>query len=468
MTTCDQCHVRTDCNAARSIPFGLRGCSREITMYSPTKFCSMLPGQHGMSAQAAAAHGTSDTKSRALHMPLHTRLCQGAASAMQSPKRAACESTPPGSFKGTRRHSTEVHPSKLSESAKPSHRKPINAGSVLDALRSNTDSFNNSSSSFSQAGSDAMFSANASITLQSRTASTHLNAQAGQVDAMAQRRTASTQVNAKDFDLAGEIAVLREATTRGNEKAAWASKQGAGGRHAGMWNKVRAHGEKVGKLGVKISMLTREDDDEGGGRDQVWHDRCGELCAALLPCLDGTELLCRPHAIDKLHFYYLAISMLLALLLPLWLLGSDFVVCDPLDSGCTLSHTLPKAMSHVALTCVVGTLIPMALGNGLLAIELFPIIPRTTLPSAGLWLTLSAPMAFAACVLLFVPLGILVTLSGLLLSGFSITAPISTASQAASVFVFVNLAVAVGSSFTSTWLTMLRLSGTHSIDAFLS
>ena len=428
-----------------------------------------------MSVDDGGAHEVSFAmQSRAGHMTLFSQFRQGAASALQSPKRVAAEADPPSeSFKGsTRRRSTEVHPSKFTEGALPPNTKgkAIDVGFVLDALRTNSDSFGgrNESSSFSQACGGAMSSANASVVLHS-TGPTHLSVRAEQAVATGAKRpaicTVSTQVNAKEIDLAVERSVLRDATTRGKEKAAWASKQG-GDRNskAGVWDKLRAHSEKVGKMGVKISMLTYADDHERGGRNHVWYDGCTELCAALLPCLDGTELLCKPHAIDKLHLYYLGISMLLALLLPLWLLGADFVVCDPTDSGCTLGHSLPKAVTHIALTCVVGTLIPMALGNGLLAMDLFPFVPRASLPSAGLWLTLSPLMALAAPVLLFVPLGILLTLSGLLLSGFSITAPITAASQAASVYVFANLAVAVCSSFTSTWLTMLRLSLTNSID----
>lgn len=288
-------------------------------------------------------------------------------------------------------------------------------------------------------------------------------------------RAVATQTTTKDFDVARERMHLHEIERQALREA-----------NAARWTKLKKHTLTVGKMGAIVSRMSRavkhsghiqfseeeDDDDEEGGSasrgscsQQACQSNCADLYAALFPCLDGAELLCRSYVVGTTQLLFVVAAMVLAMLVPL-MLGSMFPVCGH-GGTCTLGESLPRAMAHIGVTSVGGALIPLALGNGLILLDFFPYIDRSRLPWAGLWLTLSAPMAAIAPILLFVPLGALCTLSLLFMRGLALDSPVSATSDAASVYVLANLFVAVCSSFISTWLTLLRLSLMREVDVFM-
>ena len=131
--------------------------------------------------------------------------------------------------------------------------------------------------------------------------------------------------------------------------------------------------------------------------------------------------------------------------------------------GCSLGTALPHVLSSLCATALVATLTPPAMGNAMIAIRTFPIMPSKDMPWSGLWLGLPLPFAVLVQLLFFVPLGTLLVCSYLLLSGASLGSTMAD-EELRNLSTRTNLLASFVISAVAAWVTLIRLSLTGEVD----
>lgn len=215
-----------------------------------------------------------------------------------------------------------------------------------------------------------------------------------------------------------------------------------------------------------------------------WRQHLWDLVVALLPVCDGAHTLQIALEGSFWRVIFFTIVLLTSLSITTFAFagcgadasGSDLLedaAVDVVDAAGTLhplllGDALPCMLRNLLWSGLTSAALPVALGNALFSINLFPNLNQRELPEYGLWLHLPAPLAMLLPVLAFGPLIGCAACASLLLSGASIATPVSTLGSA---FNSLEFAAVAGNaaivSIASTWTTLVRLSLNQQRDDLL-
>lgn len=196
-----------------------------------------------------------------------------------------------------------------------------------------------------------------------------------------------------------------------------------------------------------------------------WALNIHDMTIALCPVCDGGYALFPAVWASAYRFgFFLAVILTAAALARVSCTG-----CSANVTGLgLLGEVLPCLWRELLWSGLIAALLPIALGNALLAMDAFPLLMQAELPDYGLWLGLPAPLAVLLPVLAFVPLAIMATCTSLLVGGAGFTTPIDAqfvAFDSMESNLVIGVALAVGAA--SSWTTLVRLSLTNEPDNIL-